>query len=284
MRSNLWKRSSAPDWYKEPMRTATARVTFAGRPMIGFALAIVLAAAWAHADFDHDEPRPHALVSDVAAEVDRIESSAAAARHRLAEADSKLAGQIDVTLDRLDAVQRRVDSLAERNESPITADLPPWLVWLTGIGTALLLGLGAWTTLLASRLRKLSRVAASGPDGPASNSRSSVPNDERRPGVASGDAVPDDTNTTANQEEKSDMAQQDIESKLRFEIRLAQNGEPYFAIVATSNGQALMKSESYASGMRALEHAMGRVRREAYGATEKDRRDEGPIGDASPED
>ena len=250
--------------------------------MTGLAVAILLGAACAHADFDHDDPLPHALAADVAAEVERLESSAEAARRRFAEANSQLAGKIDAATDRLDAMQQRVDSLAERSETPVTADLPPWLLWLAGIGTALLLGLGAWTTFLASRLRKLSPDARRGADGPNTNRRSSGPDDER--GAASDDAGTDETDSTINQEEKSDMAQQDIESRLRFEIRLAQNGEPYFAIVATSNGQVLMKSESYASGMRSLERAMGRVRREAYGATEKDRRDEGPIGNASPED
>ena len=46
----------------------------------------------------------------------------------------------------------------------------------------------------------------------------------------------------------------------------------------------MMKSQSYASGMDALEKAMGRARREAYGAWSQDRRDEGPIGDAAPSD
>lgn len=264
--------------------SVTASMACANQRTIAFALVLLLAAAAARADFDHDEPLPHALASDLAAEVERLESSAETTRHLLAQVDSELDRELEVTTGKLDALQQRVDSLAECCDSPAAVDLPSWLLWLGAIGAALLLALGAWTAFLASRLRKISRRAPDAPNAPKSN-QSPSSGDEGRP--TAGPARPDaeQPNAITNTEEKSRMAEQEtIESRLRFEIRLAQNGEPYFAIVATSNGQVLMKSESYASGMRALQHAMGRVRREAFGATERDRRDEGPIGDASPED
>lgn len=263
--------------------SATPSIACASLRTIAFALVLLVAAAAARADFDHDEPLPHALASDLAAEVERLESSAEATRRHLAEVDSELDRELEVTSGRLDALHERVNALAECCDSPAAADLPSWLLWLGAMGAALLLGLGAWTAFLASRLRKISRRAPAAPNAPESN-QSPSPGEEGRPTVGPERPAADQPNAT-NTEEQSTMAQQQtIESKLRFEVRLAQNGEPYFAIVATSNGQVLMKSESYASGMRALEHAMGRVRREAYGATERDRRDEGPIGDASPED
>ena len=73
-------------------------------------------------------------------------------------------------------------------------------------------------------------------------------------------------------------------SNLRFEIRKAETGHPYFAVVFRSNGNVLAASQPYTSGMSSLENAMDRLRREAYSATQQDRQHEGPLpGAASPD-
>ena len=81
--------------------------------------------------------------------------------------------------------------------------------------------------------------------------------------------------------------QEQNDSRLRFEIRDSEEG-PYFALVFTSNGQSLMKSEAYrgsdATAMRNIEHAIERARREALGAAEENLRGKGNIGKPAPRD
>ena len=111
-----------------------------------------------------------------------------------------------------------------------------------------------------------------------------------RPPVAPDDtehrpSEPDDEENTNTTKEQTEVAKViETGSKLRFEIRNAENGLPYFAVVFTSNGKVLAASQPYLSGMDALENAMSRLRAEAAGAVKEDVRHKGPIKGAAPPD
>ena len=166
-------------------------------------------------------------------------------------------------IEKAESARAAVEQMAEpSDQQPVPqADIPArWLGGLAAAASILALLLG----VLRNRLPR-PPVA---PDD--TEPRPSEPDDE------------ENTNTTKEQTEVAKVIE--TGSKLRFEIRKAENGHPYFAVVFTSNGKVLAASQPYVSGMDPLEKAISRLRAEAAGATEEDVRHKGPIKGAAPPD